>query len=131
MFSNGLRKTSVRKDLRLIHERLKMGSNTAKAYSSSKLYLPWSVTIASIILFHVSTQVNWWIQMLLKKKHIRCNFFVIIQNNVKCMGIFPSRPLTCLYVRCIEWATRRVLSGQRAVYRVGRAPCIEWAGLTV
>src|SRR4029434_214537 len=112
MGSYGLRKTSVRKYLRLIHERLKMGSYTAKAYSSSKLYLPWSVTIASIILFHVSTQANWWIQMLFKKKkHKLCNLFVIIQNNVKCMGIFPSRPLTGRYVRCIEWATRRVLSG--------------------
>src|SRR4029434_3561856 len=67
MGSYGLRKTSVRKDLCLIHERLKMGSYTAKAYSSSNQYLPWSVTIASIILFHVSTQANWWIQMLLKK----------------------------------------------------------------
>jgi len=54
MGSYGLRKTSVRKDLCLIHERLKMGSYTAKAYSSSKLYLPRSVTMASTILFHVS-----------------------------------------------------------------------------
>ena len=56
-----------------------------------------------------------------KKRYIWCNFFVIIQNNVKCMGIFPSRPLIGRYVRCIEWATRRVLNGPRAVYWVGQS----------
>ena len=34
MGSYGLRKTSVRKDLRLIHERLKMGSYTAEVFSA-------------------------------------------------------------------------------------------------
>src|SRR4029434_4175299 len=34
MFSYGLRKTNVRKDLRLIHERLKMGSYAADVFSA-------------------------------------------------------------------------------------------------
>ena len=37
MGSYGLRKTSVRKDLRLIHERLKMGSYTAKVFSAVRI----------------------------------------------------------------------------------------------
>ena len=40
------------------------------------------------------------------------------------MGIFPSRPMTGRYVRCIEWTTRRVLSGPCAVYWVGRSDSI-------
>ena len=54
-----------------------------------------------------------------KKRHIRCHFFVIIQNKFKCIDIFPSRPLIGRYVRCIEWATRRVLNEPPAVYWVG------------
>src|SRR4029434_9505887 len=34
IFSYGLRETNVRKDLRLIHERLKMGSYTAEVFSA-------------------------------------------------------------------------------------------------
>ena len=37
MCSYGLRKTNVRKDLSLIHERLKMGSYTAEVFSAVRI----------------------------------------------------------------------------------------------
>ena len=37
MCSYGLRKTNVRKDLRLTHERLKMGSYTAEVFSDVRI----------------------------------------------------------------------------------------------
>ena len=72
-------------------------------------------------IFRKCSDVSWNVFLLTldvqrKKRNIWCNFFVIIQNNA-----FPSRPLIGRYVRCIEWATRRVLNGPRAVYWVGRS----------